>query len=82
MSKADVDKHLKKFEISQRLILINLQEMIVDEIPTATQVIKYGIPTFLIEGVAIIGFDGYDIQQHFKTTVLALATVDKGCDKT
>lgn len=59
MSKALVDKHLKSFETSQRLILENLQEMIADELPTATQVIKYGIPTFMIEGVAIIGFDGY-----------------------
>lgn len=59
MSKALVDKHLKSFETSQRLILVNLQEKIADELPTATQVIKYGIPTFLIEGVAVIGFDGY-----------------------
>ena len=59
MSKALVDKHLKSFETSQRLILVNLQQMIADELPTATQVIKYGIPTFLLEGVAIIGFDGY-----------------------
>ena len=59
MSKALVDKHLKKFEIGQRAILQNLREMILDELPSATEVIKYGIPTFMISGVAIIGFDGY-----------------------
>ena len=59
MSKVLVDKHLKAFEFGQRQILMNLQEMIADELPTAIQVIKYGVPTFLIEGVAIIGFDGY-----------------------
>ena len=59
MSKGLIDKHLKNFEIGQRQILLNLQEMIADELPSATQTIKYGIPTFLIEGVAIIGFDGY-----------------------
>ena len=59
MSKVLVDKHLKGFEIGQRQILNNLREMIAEELPTATQVIKYGIPTFLIEGVAILGFDGY-----------------------
>ena len=59
MSKALVDKHLKNFEIGQRAILQNLREMITDELPTATEVIKYGIPTFMISGVAIIGFDGY-----------------------
>ena len=59
MSKALVDKHLKKFEIGQRSILQNLREMIAAELPTATEAIKYGIPTFLIEGVPVLGYDGY-----------------------
>ena len=59
MSKVLVEKHLKKFEIGQRAILQNLREMILDELPSAKEVIKYGIPTFMISGVAIIGFDGY-----------------------
>lgn len=59
MSRALVDKHLRAFEIGQRQILNDLREMIAIELPTATEVIKYGIPTFMIEGVAIIGFDGY-----------------------
>jgi uncharacterized protein YdhG (YjbR/CyaY superfamily) len=59
MSKALVDKHLKKFEISQRAILQNLREMIAAELPTATETIKYGIPTFVIEGIGVIGYDGY-----------------------
>jgi uncharacterized protein YdhG (YjbR/CyaY superfamily) len=45
--------------LGQRSILQNLREMISDELPTATEVIKYGIPTFLIHDVAIIGFDGF-----------------------
>ena len=59
MSKGLVDKHLKKFEIGQRAILQNLREMIAAELPTATETIKYGIPTFVIEGIGIIGYDGY-----------------------
>jgi uncharacterized protein YdhG (YjbR/CyaY superfamily) len=59
MSRAQVDKHLKGFEIGQRQILKELREMIAAELPTATEVIKYGIPTFMIEDVAIIGFDGF-----------------------
>jgi uncharacterized protein YdhG (YjbR/CyaY superfamily) len=59
MSKVLVDKHLKKFDQQQRAILQNLREMIADELPTASEVIKYGIPTFLINGVSIIGFDGF-----------------------
>jgi uncharacterized protein YdhG (YjbR/CyaY superfamily) len=59
MSKAQVDKRLKSFEIEQRQVLENLREMIAAELPLATEVIKYGIPTFMIEGVAVIGFDGF-----------------------
>ena len=59
MSKALVDKHLKKFEIGQKAILQNLREMIAAELPTSTETIKYGIPTFVIEGIGIIGYDGY-----------------------
>ena len=59
MSKALVDKHLKKFEIEQRAILQNLREIIASELPTATETIKYGIPTFVIGGIGLIGYDGY-----------------------
>ena len=59
MTKALVDKHLKKFEFGQRQILTDLRGMIAQELPAATEVIKYGIPTFMIHGVAILGFDGY-----------------------
>lgn len=59
MSKLLVDKHLKKFDANQRAILSNLREMISDELPTAVEVIKYGIPTFVVEGIPVLGFDGY-----------------------
>jgi len=59
MSKVLVDKHLMKFEVEQRVILQNLREMIAAELPTATEIIKYGIPTFAVEGIPVIGFDGY-----------------------
>lgn len=59
MSIAEVKAHLKKFSPSQRKILSDLCDHIASKLPTAEQVIKYGIPTFLIEGVPVIGFDGY-----------------------
>ena len=59
MTAAQVNAHLKKFEPEQRKILKTLRDQIAAEFPTAEQVIKYGIPTFLIEGVPVIGFDGY-----------------------
>ena len=59
MSKARVTAHLKKFAPDQRKILSELRDHIALKLPTSDQVIKYGIPTFLIEGVPVIGFDGY-----------------------
>ncbi|MDO8645287.1 MAG: DUF1801 domain-containing protein [Candidatus Planktophila sp.] len=59
MSKAQVTAHLKKFAPDQRKILTDLRDHIASKLPTSEQVIKYGIPTFLIEGVPVVGFDGY-----------------------
>jgi uncharacterized protein YdhG (YjbR/CyaY superfamily) len=59
MSKARVNAHLKKFTPDQRKILTELRDHIASKLPNSDQVIKYGIPTFLIEGVPVIGFDGY-----------------------
>jgi uncharacterized protein YdhG (YjbR/CyaY superfamily) len=59
MSKAQIDAHLKKFAPAQRKVLIDLRDYIASKLPSSEQVIKYGIPTFLIEGVPVIGFDGF-----------------------
>ncbi len=59
MSEAQVNAHLKKFAPEQRKILIELRDHIASKLPSSEQVIKYGIPTFLINGIAVVGFDGY-----------------------
>ncbi len=59
MSDDQVTAHLKKLPLEQRKILSVLRDHIASKLPAAEQVIKYGIPTFLIEGVPVIGFDGY-----------------------
>ena len=59
MTKTLVSEHLKSFPPTQRKALETLREQIAQEIPEAKQVIKYGIPTFVIDGVPIIGFNGY-----------------------
>jgi uncharacterized protein YdhG (YjbR/CyaY superfamily) len=59
MSAAQVTAHLKKFSPEQKKILADLRNHIASRLPNAEQMIKYGIPTFLIEGVPVIGFDGY-----------------------
>lgn len=59
MSHTQVSAHLKKFGPAQRKILTELRNNISSRLPHAEQGIKYGIPTFLIEGVPVIGFDGF-----------------------
>ena len=59
MTIAQVNAHLRKFAPDQRKILMDLRDHIAAKLPASEQVIKYGIPTFLIESVAIIGFDGF-----------------------
>jgi len=59
MSKAQINTHLKKFDKSQRAILSQLRTDILEELPTAQEIIKYGIPTFALEGIPVLGFDGF-----------------------
>jgi len=59
MSKAEITAHLKKFDKSQRDALQAVRVAIAELLPEADEVIKYGIPTFAINGKGVIGFDGY-----------------------
>jgi uncharacterized protein YdhG (YjbR/CyaY superfamily) len=59
MSKAEVTAHIKKFDKPQRDALQAVRESIAELLPEADEVIKYGIPTFAMNGKGIIGFDGY-----------------------
>jgi len=59
MTKALVTAHLRAFAPEQRKSLQLIREQIAAEIPEAKEVIKYGIPTFVIDGIPILGFNGY-----------------------
>ena len=59
MVESAVDIHFRKFSGKQRRALESVRTTILDSLPGATEVIKYGIPTYVIEGVAVIGIDGY-----------------------
>ena len=59
MSKAEITAHLKKFDKTQRDALQVVRTIIAEALPEADEVIKYGIPTFAMNGKGIIGFDGY-----------------------
>ena len=59
MSKKEVSDHLKKFDTAQRKALQTVREAIAEALPDAEEVIKYGMPTFTVNGKAVIGFDGF-----------------------
>jgi uncharacterized protein YdhG (YjbR/CyaY superfamily) len=59
MSKAEVTAHLKKFDKPQRDSLQAVRETIAEVLPDAEEVIKYGIPTFTVNGKGIFGYDGF-----------------------
>ena len=59
MSKAEITAHLKKFDKPQRDALQAVRVIIAEALPEAEEVIKYGIPTFAINGKGVIGFDGF-----------------------
>jgi uncharacterized protein YdhG (YjbR/CyaY superfamily) len=59
MSKAEVTAHLKKFNKPQRDALQAVRETIAEVLPDAEEVIKYGIPTFTVNGKGIFGYDGF-----------------------
>jgi uncharacterized protein YdhG (YjbR/CyaY superfamily) len=59
MSKAEITAHLKKFDKPQRDALQAVRESIAAALPEAEEVIKYGMPTFALNGKGFIGFDGF-----------------------
>jgi uncharacterized protein YdhG (YjbR/CyaY superfamily) len=59
MTKAEITAHLKKFDKPQRDALQAVRVVIAEALPEAQEVIKYGIPTFAIDGKGVIGFDGF-----------------------
>lgn len=59
MSKAEVTKHLTKFDKPQRDALETVRKYIREIIPEADEVIKWNMPTFVLNGKGVIAFDGF-----------------------
>lgn len=54
-----VDAHLTTFDGPQRRALERTRAAIATALPGAEQVISYGMPTFKVDGIAVVGFDGF-----------------------
>ena len=59
MSKKEITSRLKSFPHEQSRALLKVREEISKLLPGATEEIKYGIPTWIIEGIGVIGIDGF-----------------------
>jgi uncharacterized protein YdhG (YjbR/CyaY superfamily) len=59
MSSKEITAHLKTFPKAQSNALLEVRKQITALLPGATEVIKYGIPTWTIEGIGVIGIDGF-----------------------
>jgi uncharacterized protein YdhG (YjbR/CyaY superfamily) len=54
-----VAEHLSRFPEPQRSALLRTRATIAAALPGADQVISYGMPTFKVGGVAVVGFEGF-----------------------
>ena len=54
-----VDAHLARFAGAQARALQTTRQRIATALPGAEPVIAYGMPTFKVDGVAVVGFDGF-----------------------
>lgn len=59
MSSRLITARLKSFPPEQSQVLFKVRDEISKQLPGATQEIKYGIPTWSIEGIGVIGIDGF-----------------------
>ncbi len=74
-----VDEYIDSFPEKEREILRMLRQIIKDEVPEATETIKYGMPTFVLRGNLVyfaawkkhIGF--YPITREMEANIQALA---------
>lgn len=55
----NIDEHISDFPIDVQKKLTQIRTIVQKEVPEATEVIKYGIPTFVYRGVNMFHFAGY-----------------------
>lgn len=55
-SYASIDEYLAQIPAEKRATLEHLREQIKEMLPQATEAISYGLPTFKVDGKAVIGF--------------------------
>ena len=65
MSKKEVDAHIAKMPEPGRSAVKKIRKVLQAALPGATEEIYYGIPSFLIDGIGVAGFDVYKDHSSF-----------------
>jgi uncharacterized protein YdhG (YjbR/CyaY superfamily) len=59
MTDSPIDAHLASFDPAQRTALRTTCDVVRRELPGADEVIAYGMPTFKVGGIAVLGLEGF-----------------------
>lgn len=54
-----IDTHVQKFPPAQAAALLKVRDAVVRMLPGGQQVLAWGMPTFRIDGDAVLGFEGF-----------------------
>lgn len=57
--KNKIDEYIKRFPIATEKKLVQMRELIKKNAPSAVEDIKYGIPTFILDGKNLVHFAAY-----------------------
>jgi uncharacterized protein YdhG (YjbR/CyaY superfamily) len=68
----EIDKHIKFQDKNAQTLLNKLREVIQSSAPKAEEVIKYGIPTYTLNGKSLVHFSGFKKHIGFFPTPSAI----------
>ena len=55
----DIDEYIKTFPAERQIVLQKIREIIKSEVPEAEEAIRYGMPTFRLNGKNLIHFAAF-----------------------
>jgi uncharacterized protein YdhG (YjbR/CyaY superfamily) len=73
----DIDQYIKNFSPSTKKMLSQIRTLTQASVPDATEAIRYGIPTFQLNGKNLLHFAGYETHIGFYPGAKVIATFKK-----
>lgn len=72
-----IDEYIKGFPSGVQIKLTEIRSLVKKLVPTATEAISYGMPTFKLNGKNLVHFAGYKSHIGFYPTPSALTAFEK-----